>query len=341
MHEYWDKQPVPREGTTHGEIEAKRDVSKKTTKLPDSFVWSSCGIKEACEFLREYYVENGRFKLCYTKDVLKWSINDSIAIRKKDTNQLVGYITSMPVNSRIENEDIKMTQIDYLCVHPSYRTFGLAPLLITEIKRRANKKDIWQAIYTAQTKIPTPITKSCYWHRFLDVQHLVKIGFHQTNRIREKFYEIRGPCKHLWRKMTLDDVPKVTQLLQEYSKNFKITPIFDEQYVKRTLLPIHSYVNDTSDDFISFYEIPYERSDNSGTVRQVYRYLMVGDVYNDAFLIAKNLGYHVFNSAEAGVEVKTLEKHKFMKGSGFVYYYLFNWHLSEAIKPKEINLIIP
>ena len=68
---------------------------------------------------------------------------------------------------------------------------------------------------------------------------------------------------------------------------------------------------------------------------------MVGDVYNDAFLIAKNLGYHVFNSAEAGIEVKTLEKHKFMKGSGFVYYYLFNWHLSEAIKPKEINLIIP
>ena len=34
MHEYWDKQPVPREGTTPGEIDwTKRDVSKKTTKL--------------------------------------------------------------------------------------------------------------------------------------------------------------------------------------------------------------------------------------------------------------------------------------------------------------------
>jgi hypothetical protein len=42
MHEYWDKQPVPREDTTPDEIDKTRDVSKKTTKLPDGFVWSSC-----------------------------------------------------------------------------------------------------------------------------------------------------------------------------------------------------------------------------------------------------------------------------------------------------------
>ena len=341
MHEYWDKQPVPREDTTPGEIDKTHDVSKKTTKLPDEFVWSSCSLKEAHTFLKEYYVETDKFKLCYTPEILKWSIDDSIAVRKKYTNELIGYIASTPIDSRVENEQLKMTQIDYLCVHPSYRNVGLTPILITEIKRRANKNGIWQAIYTAHTKIPTPITKSCYWHRFLDVQHLVQIGFHQTHRFSEKFYEVRGPCKHLWRNMTTEDIPKVTRILQEYSKKFKITHIIDEQYVKRRVLPIHSYVNDTSDDFISFYEIPYERSDGSGVVKQVYRYFMVGDVYNDAFLIAKNLGYHVFNSAEVGVNINTLEKHKFMKGNGYVYYYLFNWHLSEPIKTEEINLIIP
>jgi len=341
MHEYWDKQPVPREDTTPGEIEETRDIQKKTTKLPDGFVWSSCSLKEAREFLGEYYVQTDLFKLMYTIQVLKWSIDDSIAIRKIDTKEIVGYIASTPINMKVEEKELNMTQIDYLCIHPSYRSERLAPLLITEIKRRANKRGIWHAIYTAHTKIPTPITKSCYWHRFLDVNHLIKTKFHQTNRSREQFYEIRGPCKHLWRKMTLEDVPKVTRILQDHTKNSKIAPNVNEEYVKRVVLPIHSYVSDTTDDFISFYDVPYERIDGSGTVNQVYRFFIVGDVYNDAFLIAKNLGYHVFNSAEVGVSTETLEKYKFIKGNGFVYYYLWNWHLSEPIEPKEINLIIP
>ena len=54
---------------------------------------------------------------------------------------------------------------------------------------------------------------------------LVKIGFHQIKSYREKFYEIRGPCKHLWRKMTIKDIPKVTKILQEYNEKFKIAPI--------------------------------------------------------------------------------------------------------------------
>lgn len=341
MHEYWDKQPVPREGTEPGEIDESRDITKKTTKLPEGLVWSSCNMKEACEFLREYYVVHGQFKLAYTVEGLKWSIDDSICIRKIDTKELVGYISSTPLDVNVEGKEHKMTQIDYLCVHPSYRSARLAPLLITEIKRRANKRGIWQAIYTAVTKIPTPITKSCYWHRFLDVKHLVNTGFHQTNRLREKFYDVRGPCKHAWRKMIIEDVPKVTSILKEYVKKSKIAPVITEDYVKRVVLPIHSYVNDTTDDFISFYDIPYERRDGSGTINQVYRFFIVGDVYNDAFLIARNLGFHVFNSAEVGVCTETLEKEKFIKGNGFVYYYLWNWHLSDVLKPKEISVIIP
>ena len=69
MHEYWDKQPVPRKDTTPGEIEKTRDVSKKTTKLPDGFVWSSCSLKEACEFLNSHYVSDGVFRLCHDVDL--------------------------------------------------------------------------------------------------------------------------------------------------------------------------------------------------------------------------------------------------------------------------------
>jgi glycylpeptide N-tetradecanoyltransferase len=341
VHTFWDKQPVPRDGTGSGEIEDTRETSKKTTKLPEGFVWSPCSLKEVCTFLNAHYVGNDTFRMGYTVGNLKWSVNESVAIRKQGTGELVGYISSAPVTMNVETKVIDMVQITYLCIHTEYRTMNFAPILITEIKRRANRKGVWQAIYTAQTKIPTPITKAHYWHRFLNVKRLVQTGFHKTNRLRESYYEVRGPCKCLWRKMTLDDVPKVTQILQKHMSTFKIAPVIDETYVMTWLLPIHSYVNDETDDFISFYDVSYDRVDGTGSVKQVYKFHIVGDVYNDAFLLAKNLGYDVFNILDVGIDAESLEKLKFMKGNGFVFYYLWNWNLSERIEPKEINHIIP
>ena len=341
MHNYWDKQPVPKVGTKPGEIEERGSISKKTTKLPEGFMWSSCSIKDVHSFLKEHYIGNETFRLAYTLDSLKWIIDDSIAIRKDITNELVGYISSTPVNIRVEGDIKKMVEINLLCVHKSFRTIGLAPLLITEIKRRANKKDIWQAVYTAQTLIPTPILKSEYWHRLLDVKRLVKVGFHKTNRLRDKFLEVRGPCKFQWRKMTPDDIPKVSRILQEYTRDYKIAPVIDEEYVRRWILPIHSYVDDNSDNFISFYDIPYDRVDQTDTVRQVYRFYLIGDVYNDAFILAKNLGFDVFNTLDVGVDTKYLENMKFLKGNGYIHYYLFNWCLSGSVNSEDIQLILP
>jgi glycylpeptide N-tetradecanoyltransferase len=340
-HEFWDKQPVPREGVAPGEIEGTRETSKKPTKLPEGFVWSSCSLKEACTFLNTHYIGNDTFRMGYTIENLKWSVGESVAIRRCETNEIVGYISSAPMTLNVETKQVDMVQITYLCVHGEYRNIHLAPTLITEIKRRANRKGIWQAVYTAQTKIPTPMTKAHYWHRFLNVKRLVETGFHKTNRLRESYYEVRGPCKCLWRRMTLEDVPKVARILQAHMKGFKLTPLADEGYVKTWLLPIHSYVNDSTDDFISFYDVSYDRVDGRDHVKQVYKFHIVGDVYNDAFLLAKNLGYDVFNVLDVGVDTAFLEKIKFMKGNGFVYYYLWNWNLSEKIEPKEINHIIP
>lgn len=341
MHTYWDTQPVPRSDTKPGEIESRGAVSKKTTPLPKGFVWSSCSLQEVHSFLGEHYVGNGTFKFKYTTETLKWIINDGIAIREEDTKEIVGYISSAPVNIRIGEEVKKMVEINLLCVHESHRTAGFAPLLITEIKRRANKKDIWQAVYTAGAHIPTPIMSCDYWHRLLDVRRLVKVGYHKTNRMRDAFLEVRGPCTFQWRKMTLDDVPKVTRILRAYTEGYTIAPVIDEAYVKRRVLPVHSYVDDTSDAFISFYDIPYERVDQKATVHQAYRLFLVGDVYNDAFIIAKNLGYDVFNTLNVGVDTAHLEKMKFIKGTGSLYYYFFNWALSERVHPKDVHIILP
>ena len=155
VHTFWDKQPVPREGIQSGEIEETRETSKKTTKLPEGFVWSSCSLQEVCTFLNAYYVGNDTFRMGYTTDNLKWSVKESAVIRKQDTNEIVGYISSAPLTMRVETKAIDMVQITYLCVHTDYRNMNFAPILITEIKRRANRKGVWQAIYTVHMKIPT------------------------------------------------------------------------------------------------------------------------------------------------------------------------------------------
>ena len=338
MHEYWDKQPMS------GIFEERGEVRDKPLDLPDDFVWSHFDTETICEFINKYYIRDDTFKLSYDTDFIKWYLESpthhSICISEKETGQIVGHISSVPVTMRVSGDIVKMVQINFLCVHPKYRSHGFAPLLISEIKRIANTEDIWQAVFTAVTTLPTPITKANYWHRFLNVKNLVKSGFHKTNRVREKYYDLKI-TNSPFRKMAVRDIPKVTKILKNHFDTFKIAPVINKEWVKRWILPLHSYVNDDSDEFISFYSIPYERTDGTHTVKQAYGHYIVGDVYQDAFTIAKNMGFDVFNILDVGEETSKLEDLKFMKGTGTVNYYLFNWYLSESVNAKDIMFKLP
>jgi glycylpeptide N-tetradecanoyltransferase len=346
MRTFWDKQPVPQEGVTYErgkEIEKERKVVTESIKLPEGFSWDQPSLEEAHLLLNEYYVRDETFTLSYSIETLKWAAEipgyENRGIRHDESGQLVGYISSVPTKIRVCEDVLDMVQINFLCIHPKYREKGFAPILISEIKRIANTHDIWQAVYTAFTKIPTPVAKSSYWHRFLNVKRLVKTGFYSTNRLREKYFELRGSSQ--FREMKTKDIPKVTRILEKYFKQFKVAPVIDKTWVKHWILPIHSYVNDETDDFISFYEIPYDRVDGTDTVKQVYNFYIVGDVYNDAFILARNKGYDVFNTLDVGQNCSDLERLKFIKGSGHVHYYLFNWLPSSGFGSEDIQLKLP
>jgi glycylpeptide N-tetradecanoyltransferase len=72
-----------------------------------------------------------------------------------------------------------MAEINFLCVHKQLRANRLAPVLIQEITRRVNHRNIWQACYTAGVTIPTPISNTSYWHRSLNEKKLIEVGFSQ------------------------------------------------------------------------------------------------------------------------------------------------------------------
>ena len=79
----------------------------------------------------------------------------------------------------VKGKEIKMAEINFLCVHNKLRTKRLAPVLIKEITRRVNITNVWQAIYTAGIVIPKPISTAVYWHRSLNPKKLVEVGFNE------------------------------------------------------------------------------------------------------------------------------------------------------------------
>jgi len=76
----------------------------------------------------------------------------------------------------LEN-NVKMTEINFLCVHKKLRANRLAPVLIKEITRRVHMRNMWQAVYTAGVVIPTPIAETRYYHRSLNPKKLIEVGF--------------------------------------------------------------------------------------------------------------------------------------------------------------------
>ena len=124
-----------------------------------------------------------------------------------------------------------MAQINYLCVNKKLRAKRLAPVLIKEVTRRVNLKNIWQAIYTAGVVIPRPIATASYYHRSLNVKKLIEVGFStlpmgesMANHVKkfkipkEEDILIDG----FVREMTTKDFTQVYKLLSEYLNKFSL-----------------------------------------------------------------------------------------------------------------------
>lgn len=94
--------------------------------------------------------------------------------------------------------------------------------MIREITRRVNLLNIWQAVYTSGTVLPTPIGTAQYWHRNLNPQKLVDVKFSSrpSEMTQAKFNrEHNLPKKTITEgltEMTEADIPAVTVALNRH-----------------------------------------------------------------------------------------------------------------------------
>jgi len=341
---YWKNQPVKKEENDciEGEIDSSENLKLEKNVLPDGYEWDSCYLEELYTFLKKYYIRDSQYAFDYTLELLRLAIDEKfvISIRDSKTKIMHGCITGVPSMVNVNGTSLKMIQINFLCVDNDLRSKGLAPLLINEISRRAREYNIRQAVYTICKRVSQPLTEVRCWHRLINVKKLYKVGFSSDSR--ERAHKIIGNS-HL-RDMTRKDIPRVTQMLQKHLRQFKLYIEIDKEYVEKWLLPrkdvMYSYISDTTDQFLSFYSIPYVHVESGNVVKQAYTFYNVGNCLKDAIIMARNRGFDVYNCTDIGVDEEELVKHKFVKGTGTNNYYLYNWNIDEKITPKDIGFTL-
>lgn len=109
--------------------------------------------------------DDNTFRFDYSRGFLKWALTPPgyqktwlVGIRN-ERKELVASITGVPVQCVVEEEKIKMAEINFLCVHKNHRVQRLAPLLIAEVTRRVNLRNKWQAVILNLIPRFTPLEK--------------------------------------------------------------------------------------------------------------------------------------------------------------------------------------
>lgn len=382
-HNFWDTQPVPNLGespTDFGPIEVKTvaDVSTTPYTLPKSYEWSTCNmndpavVDEVYDLLCENYVEDddNMFRFDYSRAFLRWALQPPgyihdlhVGVRvNTGKKKLVGFITGIPAHMKVYDDDIKMVEINFLCVHKKLRSKRLAPVLIKEITRRVNLTNVWQAVYTAGVVLPKPVARNRYYHRSLNPKKLIEIGFSRLQQRMTisrliKLYRLpKDPVTPGIRPMQPKDVPQCCSMLNAYLASFKLRQFFTEEEFSHWLLPLPNVVSSfvvedpatgKCTDMVSFYQLPSTiiGNDKHSTLKAAYSFYNVStktpwnNLMEDALILAKAEDYDVFNALNVMQNDTFLNDLKFGIGDGHLQYYLYNWRCPE-MAPGQVGLVL-
>ncbi|EQC40032.1 glycylpeptide N-tetradecanoyltransferase [Saprolegnia diclina VS20] len=368
-YKFWKTQPVPaisEHPTEHGAIDAPKtveDVRKTPLNMPAGFVWcdldltNEVELKELYDLLYQNYVEDddNMFRFDYSMEFLKWVLLSPgfhkdwhVGVRNEKTGKLMAFIGGFPTKIRAYENVMPMAEINYLCVHKKLRAKRLAPVLIKEITRRVNLRNIWQAIYTAGVVLPMPVSSCRYFHRSLHPKKLIDVGFSHlapNSTMARTIKQLKLPDATSTPNlvpMAPRHVAGVTALLRTYLAKFELVADMNEHEVAHWLLPragvVSSYVVEDPathkvTDLASFYHLPSTIIGNKTykTLNAAYSYYNVATtvplvkLMEDLLILAKEQEQDVFNALNLMENTEFLEELKFGIGSGELQYYLFNW----------------
>ena len=291
-HDFWDTQPVMRFLQPHPEKDAPIDknesidkVQKEPFTLPDGFEWVTLDIasdKDAemiYRLLREHYVEDadGTFRFDYPVALIRWVLQIPgyikdwhIGVKAVGKDNLLAFVSGTPRKLNVNDHSLKVSCINFLCVHKKLRAKKLAPVLIKEVTRRCNLAGVWQAYYTSGTTVPHPFAQAQYFHRSLNPKKLCEVGFSELPKSMPlaryvKLNALDSVSKLVGnlRPMEKKDISQVYALYKKQFESLKFTFKFSQEELAHQLMPqegvIYTIVVENSGkvtDFVSFYNLP-------------------------------------------------------------------------------------
>ncbi|KAI3403368.2 NMT1 [Candida oxycetoniae] len=399
-YKFWKTQPVPaldekitKEGPID-DIKTPADVPDTPLPLIKDFEWCTIDIEddkqldELYKLLYDNYVEDtdATFRFKYSHEFFKWALMPPkwvkewhTGVRVKETGKLVAFIAATPVTIKLNKSDtiIDSVEINFLCIHKKLRNKRLAPIMIKEITRKVNKHDIWQALYTGGSILPTPLATCRYQHRPINWSKLHDVEFshlpaNQTKASMLAHYALPNATKLPGlRRMEEKDISQTLSLLNKYQERFDIVEIFNEEEFRHCMLGSNTNETSTSNviksfvvenaegkitDFFSYYLLPFTVLENTHHDELGIAYLFyyatdakdekykprLTDLITDALITSKQYNVDVFNCLTSQDNTFFLKNCKFGSGDGFLNYYLFNYKtfpMNGGIDPQTKQVI--
>lgn len=392
-YKFWSTQPVPQTlGQSSQPAESAQEdgplkqidvekVQKEPYPMAEGFEWVVMDLEkqeeldELYELLAGHYVEDtdGTFRFNYSREFLSWALKPPgwvkdwhVGVRAraapgKIKGKLVASICGVPVDLRVRGQMLKASEINFLAIHIKLRSKRLAPLLIKEVTRRCYLKGVFQALYTAGTLLPTPVSTCRYWHRPLDWEKLYSTGFSHLPpnssvvRQRLKYKLPEHTATNGLRPMKPADVPAVKSLLDRYLERFDLGQELSEDEVRHWLCSdasknvVYAHVVEKDGkitDFISYYLLESQvlQAYTKTNIRAAYMLYYatetafrnldgnheplksrLNELVHDMVILAKKEGFDVMNALSLLDNPLFLEEQKFGAGDGNLHFYLYNY----------------
>jgi len=375
-HLFWKNQPIELVGSNESEkiinhpieIKSINDIKKEPYLLPDGYEWYIFDLNNETDlnllytFLLEYYVDDPlTFKrFHYSKELLKWFLiteyND-LVLGVKYKNKIYATICGIPLTVRILDKNIRMVEINFLCIHHKLRNKRLTPVLIKEVTRRTNLHNIWQAFYTTGLELPNNLFEGTYYHRYINVPKLIDLNIiylNETNaKIATKLYKTIDNLTINIRLLEEKDCKECCEKFNKFHEKFKISIFFNEDEFKNHFLSnkvIYSYVveNETEiTDFISFFDLPNQVRENTkyDNLKVAYGYYYfyfntpIETLVSNCLLLLKRKGYELLNYLDQYDNQSFFDKLKFKKSTASMNFNFFNW-ICPPVKNNEVALIM-
>ena len=377
-YKFWGTQPVPQLNrdceTKFGPINKEtnvENVKKEPYNLPEGFEWKdvdlsvSNEVDKLFEFLKSNYVgdESHLFGMEFSKDFLKWYLSRPnmykewiISVVKEDNvkkkKKMIGFISAYPCTISVNGSEVQMAKVSLLCVKKEFRNKRLTPVLIQELTRRVNLRNIWQGVYSTFAYLPKPFSKCEFYYRSINLKKLLDVKYtylpEKQNLSRAlKLYTLPDEPKISgFRKMEEKDLPQIIELIKNNSKKYKIFEILTNEEISHWFLPknniIYTYVleneNQQITDFCSFFGMTRTVINDEKYKKIYFAYSLINinttisykDLLKTAIIFAKQNNfdaYHIIDSKEYSDNLKDL---LFVQKIGKMKYYFYNFVCPET-----------